>query len=92
MRAGSSQNEYQKKLGWMFDEIPKTVLAAIAVSLTVNSAEGGPEDVAAACQDWLAHEWEVLHLNGIVPQKPTGKTTLEALKRVRSRACLRGGK
>ena len=58
-------NDYARQLGWLFDEIPKTVLAAIAVSALTH---GGNElDEAAKL---VAHEWDVLHANGIVPQKP----------------------
>ena len=59
-------NGYQWALGLsLFDEIPKSVLAAIAVSAVTN---GGIDIEAAAFR--VAKEWDVLHANGIVPQKP----------------------
>jgi hypothetical protein len=60
-------NEYAAVLGKMFEECPKAVLAAIAVSaLTV----GG--DYLSEAQQRLADEWLALFEAGIVPQKPSG--------------------
>lgn len=59
-------NEYQREMGDLFDEIPKSVLAAIAVSALTC---GGDQISTARAR--LAKEWEVLNLNGIVQQKPS---------------------
>lgn len=59
-------NEYAAKLGKLLEECPKNVLAAIAVS--VLSSGGDYLDLAA---QRVAKEWDILHENGIVPQKPT---------------------
>jgi len=60
-----TSNYYAQQLGPLFEECPKAVLAAIAVSALTC---GG---------DWLEHaagrvaqEWCILHANGIV-QKPS---------------------
>ena len=58
-------NEYAAQLGRMFDEMPKTVLAAIAVSCL---SQGG--DYLEKAQARAAREWQVLHENGIVQQRP----------------------
>ena len=59
------RNDYQDELGDLFDEIPKSVLAAIAVSALTDGGD---------CLDYakrrVADEWRVLHENGIVDQKP----------------------
>ena len=65
MNVNYSGNEYQGLLGDLYSEIPKTVLAAIAISL----ASGGGDFLRNARRK-IAEEWEVLHANGIVPQKP----------------------
>ena len=61
----NTYNCYAGQLGMMFDEIPKTVLAAIAVSALTS---GGDELEHAAAR--VAEEWGILHDNGIVSQKP----------------------
>lgn len=50
----------------LINEIPKTVLAAIAISALTF---GGDELQLAAQR--LAREWRVLYESGIVPQRPT---------------------
>lgn len=62
-------NEYSQALGTLFDETPKAVLAAIAVSALTCGGDRLEEAKAR-----VAHEWRILHANGIVPQKP-GKET-----------------
>lgn len=57
-------NEYAKLIPH-FDDIPKTVLAAIAVSLAVRLT--GEEDFDGAIDDIIT-EWHILHSGGIVPQ------------------------
>jgi len=59
-------NEYSKALGKLFDEMPKAVLAAVAVSYA--SAGGDALDIAERV---IAYEWRVLFENGIVAQRPT---------------------
>lgn len=53
-----------------FDEIPKSVLAAIAVSLALLQNEEDLSSVSKIIND----EWRVLHENGIVPQRPRKAT------------------
>ncbi len=67
MHLKSLTNEYQSELGKLFDEMPKAVLAAVAVSF---ATQGG--DRLSEAQVLIAKEWGVLNQNGIVPQKPTG--------------------
>jgi hypothetical protein len=60
----------------LFDRIPKTVFAAIAVSgmITRGDADGtelDPDGAAAICNAILA-EWWALYHNGIVSQRPPG--------------------
>ena len=57
-------NEYARLLPY-YDRIPKTVLAAIAVSY---ASRGGDCLHEAAAN--VAREWATLYQNGIVPQKP----------------------
>lgn len=58
-------NSYAESLGDLYDKVPKSVLAAIAVSaLTV----GG--DYLDEARARLLAEWKALHENKIVPQKP----------------------
>ena len=71
---GNLRNDYQNAIEHeLFDEIPKSVWAAIAISALTC---GG--DKLAEAPQLVAKEWEVLHLNGIVPQKP-GKHARAAL-------------
>lgn len=62
-----TSNEYAELIT-NYDQIPKAVLAAIAVSFIVN--QGGvaanEEDTTAA----IMQEWTTLHAQGFVPQKP----------------------
>lgn len=61
-------NEYAQQLGKIFDECPKAVLAAIAVSaLTV----GG--DYLDEAKQRLANEWLALFNAGVVSQAPIGE-------------------
>lgn len=66
MSANKIHNEYAAELGPLFEDMPKAVLAAIAVSM----ASGGGSDMDAA-RAQIADEWRILHRNGIVPQKPS---------------------
>lgn len=58
-------NEYADMLGEMYDNIPKAVFAAIAVSAVTG---GDPINNNPKLE--ILREWTALHLNGIVPQKP----------------------
>jgi hypothetical protein len=63
--AGKVRNEYQEALGDLYDSTPKAVLGAIAVSF---ATEGG--DKLSEARALVLEEWRILHMNGIVPQKP----------------------
>lgn len=60
-------NEYVEVLPReVFEDTPKAVWAAIAISFAVNlGAEG---DFSKATQA-VVHEWSILNQNGIVPQE-----------------------
>lgn len=66
MHALARGNEYADALGKLFDEVPKAVFAAIAVSALTN---GG--DQLAEARSKVAAEWLTLWQNGIVPQPPS---------------------
>ena len=65
-------NEYLGILDKMqFDDTPKTVWAAIAISLAYQlQGEGNDAERFSVIPSRLRHEWETLHANGIIPQKP----------------------
>lgn len=64
--ANKVQNEYALAVGGaLFEEIPKAVWAAIAVSAL--TCGGDQLDEAARL---VAAEWQALHHAGIVPQTP----------------------
>jgi hypothetical protein len=65
MPANKIWNEYNRLLseGGLYEETPKAVFAALAVSALTRG------DLSKAKQAILA-EWLVLYENGIVPQKP----------------------
>jgi hypothetical protein len=66
MHLNNKSNEYIQALErGVFDSIPKSVFAAIAISYLVNHGVAF-EDVT----EEIMNEWQTLHLNGIVPQKP----------------------
>lgn len=54
--------------------MPKSVLALIAYSFAKRITEDGNRDAVLA---EIAREWDALHANGIVPQKPKRLETLE---------------
>lgn len=66
MRGIKQNNDYQRMVKH-YDKMPKSVLAAIALSLAFIAVEEESFDKANAR---IAEEWEALHANGIVPQKP----------------------
>lgn len=51
-----------------YDQIPKAVLASIAVSFSIQL---GADVIQAS--DFIVGEWITLHKNGIVPQYPGTK-------------------
>ena len=63
------RNAYSRTLGGLYDRIPKAVLAAIAVSF---ATQGG--DFLDEAEKRVLEEWTILHQNGIVPQKPPGRS------------------
>lgn len=67
MHLKNLSNEYVTAMTTeLFEQMPKTLLAAIAVSALTC---GGDRLSEAASE--IAHEWIALHNNGIVPQKPS---------------------
>ncbi len=67
-------NEYAHHLGELFEKIPKSVLAAVAVSFAVMLRDEGTDDLRLAnAKHDILKEWWTLHENGIVPQRPPGK-------------------
>lgn len=69
-----TSNEYALALGALFDEMPKSVIAAIAVSAMTCGGDHLSDAIAL-----VSCEWRTLHENGIVPQKP-GKHARNSLK------------
>lgn len=64
--ANKVQNDYALAAGGaLFEEIPKAVWAAIAISALTC----GGDQIEEAAQR-VAAEWETLHKAGIVPQAP----------------------
>jgi hypothetical protein len=61
-------NDYAAELGAMYSEIPKAVLAAVAIS---SLTCGG--DYLEHAKQRVADEWRALYDAGIVPQKPIGE-------------------
>ena len=59
-----------------FDRVPKSVLFEIARQFAMLVAEDHSEGAAIA---HMAKEWEVLKLNGLVPQKPAKLRTDEQI-------------
>ncbi len=66
MHLKNLSNPYQRELGDLFEDMPKSVLAAIAVSALTM---GG--DYLEEAQQRAAREWQVLFEAGIVPQRPS---------------------
>ncbi len=65
MNLNNKGNEYQRLLK-DFDKMPKTVLAAIAVSFALRQVD---EDFDKAEAE-VKNEWVALHNMGIISQKP----------------------
>lgn len=67
MRGIKTTNSYQNILSPEFlEKCPKSVLAAIAVSFTINH-QNFSEEMA---EEVILNEWHILHKNGTIPQKP----------------------
>ncbi len=64
MHLNNKSNKHVKELGLLFDQCPKAVLAALAVSFA-SVARPGDADQA------LATEWVQLHAEGVIPQPPS---------------------
>jgi len=64
-----AMNEYARACG-QYEETPKAVFAALAYSLAVRLT--GEEDYAGAVAI-LREEWQTLHEQGIIPQRPPVK-------------------
>lgn len=66
-----TSNEYASILNrGIYENMPKTVIAAIAVSFAARILEAVPSSHASSIQSFILAEWGALHKNGIVPQKP----------------------
>ena len=66
-------NEYSRQMGPLFDAMPKTVIAAVAVSFASN---GG--DYLSLAERQIAYEWYILWESGIVTQKPNKRARVLA--------------
>jgi hypothetical protein len=60
-------NEYVAQFGKLYEQTPKAVFAAVALSLAFIKVEERGFDLAV--QEFL-NEWRALYENGLVPQKP----------------------
>ena len=60
-------NEYARTVR-SYDDIPKAVWAAIAISALTTGGER-----LAEAETLILEEWAILHANGIIPQKPLKK-------------------
>lgn len=70
MALNKKSNEYAKAVAAIYEEIPKAVFAAIAVSVLTS----GGDHIEDANRLVLA-EWDALNRAGIVPQKVPVKWT-----------------
>jgi hypothetical protein len=59
-----------------FDKCPKAVLFEIARQFAMRVADDYTEDAAFAT---MQNEWDVLHSQGLVPQKPFKARSVEAI-------------
>lgn len=71
MIVGYVQNDYTRHTGPLFKQAPKQVWAAIAVSYAERIDPGSLDRGFIA--ELLLNEWQKLHANGIVTQKPPAK-------------------
>ena len=70
-------NSYAYALGPIYDDTPKAVLAAVAVSLAIRLVGEDAHLNRAICE--IVKEWERLHVSEIVPQAPRGPMTIICL-------------
>jgi len=65
-------NEYQQAFGRLYAKTPKSVLAAVVFSWASRdaSAAGFTEGASREAVRNFVAEWQCLHDNGIVSQKP----------------------
>lgn len=68
MHVNAKSNEYADAIMRIYNDIPKAVLAAIAVSALTNGGDNLNEAL-----ERVANEWLILWCNKIVPQKPPAK-------------------
>ena len=62
-----TENDYQKLIdSSLYQKTPKAVFAAIVVSLFLNHQNVNAEKV----NEIFIAEWETLHKQGLIPQKP----------------------
>lgn len=62
-------NEYARAFGPLYARTPKAVFAAIAFSFALRLNEDHADRAAAE----FLKEWETLHANGIVDQRPPSR-------------------
>ena len=65
----TKDNEYMDQIREVYDEIPKSVLAAIAVSALTCGGDRLEEATEAVVKEWVC-----LHNAGVVAQKPRGRS------------------
>lgn len=68
MHLSAKPNEYSNTIAQIIDDIPKAVLAAIAISALTQGGDRLNEAMYRVSNEWL-----ILWSNGIVPQKPPAK-------------------
>jgi len=65
-------NDYARCFGRMYDKIPKSVFAAVAISYASWACGEEAQTFDVSVERFLA-EWKILQENGIIPQKPPAK-------------------
>jgi hypothetical protein len=72
MHLHNLSNNYQQALGSWFDRMPKSVLAALAVSFAIHleDHQPAPREFDATALHAVVKEWMALYDAGIVPQRP----------------------
>ena len=83
MRGVKLSNEYARLLGPLYADMPKAVLAAIAVSFANRLNDGVFQGVECLLMD----EWQALYDNGIVPQRPPADLRYKFAGTSRSEVC-----
>jgi hypothetical protein len=73
-------NEYSRQLGRLYALAPKSVVAAVAVSMLTC----GGDRLDSATPEFLA-EWQILHENGIVQQPVPARFREQAIAAVKTR-------